>query len=82
MPPQVLHFHDARIINPDVRDELLQAIYKLLQSAVCARPGKSMAPCISHAEDFVVASLDKHSIAPNGRSSLSAECLVQQVAGI
>jgi hypothetical protein len=30
----VLHFHDTRIINPDVRDELLQAIYKLLQSAV------------------------------------------------
>jgi Kip1 ubiquitination-promoting complex protein 1 len=29
----VLHFHDSRIINPDVRDELLQAIYKLLQSA-------------------------------------------------
>lgn len=35
--PQVLHFHDPRIINPDVRDELLQAIYKLLQSAVCCR---------------------------------------------
>lgn len=31
---QVLHFHDTRIVNPDVRDELLQAIYKLLQSAV------------------------------------------------
>lgn len=31
---QVLHFHDPRIVNPDVRDELLLAIYKLLQSAV------------------------------------------------
>jgi hypothetical protein len=38
MPLQVLHFHDSRIINPDVRDELLQAIYKLLQSAVSAMP--------------------------------------------
>lgn len=34
---QVLHFHDTRIVNPDVRDELLQAIYKLLQSAVGIR---------------------------------------------
>ncbi len=31
---QVLHFHDSRIVNPDVRDELLQAISKLLQSKV------------------------------------------------
>lgn len=45
MPPQVLHFHDPRIINPDVRDELLQAIYKLLQSAVSAMP------CLSSAND-------------------------------
>jgi hypothetical protein len=45
MPLQVLHFHDSRIINPDVRDELLQAIYKLLQSAVSAMP------CLSSADD-------------------------------
>ena len=45
MPPQVLHFHDPRIINPDVRDELLQAIYKLLQSAVSAML------CLSSAND-------------------------------
>ncbi len=31
---QVLHFHDTRIVNPDVRDELLQAISKLLQTKV------------------------------------------------
>ena len=84
MPQQVLHFHDARIINPDVRDELLQAIYKLLQSAVRA-PTRFRAASQPHLDSQIsIFAAGVTCVIKNCRYSgicmPAARCLVQQVA--
>ncbi len=41
-----LHFHDPRIINPDIREALLQSISMLMQSSVSAVPRPPPCSCL------------------------------------